>query len=106
MSKKLKTNLQTDVPNIRYVGKRQLLNKKTLKMETVAKEVPAFIIDGADKIKLPKGIEKGIYMNPDTVARLFALRPDDFKTPILKARTRTAKPPVKSKSESKVEVTK
>lgn len=80
--------------NIQYVGRRQKLNKKKGKIETVAKEAPAFIIDGPDKIKLPKGIEKGVYLKPELADRLFALRPSDFKKPVLK------------NGKSKVEVTK
>jgi hypothetical protein len=80
MSEK-KEKSEENALNIIYVGKRQKLNKDTGKYETVAKEVPAFIIDGPDKISLPEGIEKGIAVEPDLAARLFALRPDDFKIP-------------------------
>lgn len=71
-------------PNIQYVGKREKLNKDTGKFETVAKEVPGFIVDGKTKINLPDGIEKGVYLEPEIVAQLLALRPADFKIPVAK----------------------
>jgi hypothetical protein len=112
MSKKTKEKSQTNVPNIQYVGKRQKFDKTKLKMVQAAKQVPEFIMDGKTKIKLPEGIEQGVFMPPDTVARLFAARPNDFKTPVPKAAKQTAKPkaqtpdltPDKPKSENTVEV--
>lgn len=108
MSRKKKENSQpaaADAPNIQYVGKRQKFHKEKLKMMPVAKEVPAFITDGKTKIILPEGIENGIYMPPETVARLFALRPDDFKTPVLKSAKKAAQPADEQKQESESEVT-
>lgn len=84
MNDKKEAKKEENPPNIQYVGKRLKLDKIKRKMRSVAKAVPAFVIDGTDKIKLPKGIEKGVYMQPELAARLFALRPKDFKTPVLK----------------------
>jgi hypothetical protein len=94
MSETKKEKAEKPAANIQYVGKRQKLNKEKNKFVVVAKEAPAFIIDGPDKIKLPKGIEKGVYVKPEIADRLFTLRPNDFKKPVLK------------NGKSKVEVTK
>ena len=100
MSKKKEEKLSPNAPNIIYVGKRQKLDKEKLKTVQAAKQVPAFIVDGKIKIKLPRGIEKGIYMPPETVARLISLRPADFKIPSpLKAKN-AVKPAVKSQDKS------
>lgn len=103
-----KADSQTEqMPNIQYVGKRQKLDKEKLKMTHAAKQVPEFIMDGKTKIKLPEGIEHGIYLPEETAARLFALRPDDFKTPVVKAQKTSpvmppAKPVVEPKGDSTV----
>lgn len=85
MAKK-KEETESNLPNIQFVGKRQKLNKLKGKIELVAKEVPAFVTDAGENIILPKGIEKGIYLAPETAQRLFALRPRDFKVPVTKSR--------------------
>lgn len=104
MSKKTKANSETEVPNIQYVGRRQKLDKTKLKMVEAAKQAPEFIMDGKTKIKLPRGIEHGVYMPVDVAQRLLALRPKDFKTPVLKSKTSktkvSAKQGVKSPNES------
>lgn len=104
MSRKAKAKLQAeDAPNIQYVGRRHKFDKQKLKMTPTAKAVPAFIMDGKEKIKLPDGIENGIFMPPEIVARLFALRPDDFKTPVLKAMTQPAQPAAKPTTKTETE---
>lgn len=106
MSKKTKANEQTGVPNIQYVGKRHKFDKEKLKMAPAAKQVPEFIIDGKTKIKLPEGIEHGVFMPEETAARLIALRPNDFKTPVLKSpKTSPVIPPTETVVEPKGEST-
>lgn len=70
--------------NIQFVGKMKKVNKTTLKTETLSKEVPAYLVDGVEKITIPKGIETGVYMEPDLAARIIALFPDDFKAVVKK----------------------
>lgn len=81
-----KEKVEKPSPNIRYVGTRQKLNKETGKTEIVDKEIPAFIMDGKNKIVLPDGIEKGIFLEPEIAAQLIALRPNDFKPIIEKGK--------------------
>ncbi len=98
--KKKENSPQSETPlaNIQYVGRRHKFDKEKLKMMPMAKEVPAFIMDGKTKIILPEGIENGIYMPPEIVAQLFKLRPDDFKTPVLKKAVKSAEQQQKEES--------
>lgn len=67
--------------NIQFVGKRKKINKTSLKSEIYPKEIPGFVVDGGEKIIIPVGIEKGVFMEPSIAARLIGLFPDDFKVP-------------------------
>lgn len=85
-NKNKKAEKQTLLPNIQYCGRKQKLNAETGKTEWIEKEVPPFVVNAGQKILLPAGIEKGVYVEPETAQKLFALMPKDFKTPVFKRR--------------------
>ena len=81
LEKNKRAEKETAPNNIIYVGRKQKLNVETGRMEIVAKEVPAFIVNGGKKIMLPEGIDKGAVMPTETAELLKTWRGSEFKTP-------------------------
>lgn len=87
MSKENKENKETRPENnLQFVGRQARWNAEENKLVEVAREAPAFIIDGREKIKLPDSAEqkKGFHLDEEKRAQVQSLFGDDFKTPIVK----------------------
>lgn len=68
-------------PNIQFVGRRQVTNKETGKLEWLPIEAPERITDGETRIKLPATSEQRSGFYHERAAQIIALFPDDYKIP-------------------------
>ena len=76
---------EAETEKLQFVGKALRWNKKRAVQEKVLREAPAFIIDGREKIKLPKDLDKGaVEVDAATAQRARTLFPADFKTQVSK----------------------
>lgn len=64
--------------NIQWVGKRTRLDKETGKPKVVARDMPEFVPDGNEIIKLPKPDSQMRFYHEEK-DRLITLFPEDFK---------------------------
>ena len=73
---------KTPEPNTIFSGKREQWNKTTNKVETVSREAPGFIIDGANKIRLPDAETqaKGFSLEVAEQTAVMNLLAGDYKT--------------------------
>lgn len=83
---KVQTSVKKNAPapNIQFVGRRRVTNKKTGKIEWVLAEPSERINDGETIIKLPPAVEQRNGFYCEFAAQIIALFPDDYKIPTVK----------------------
>ena len=67
------------IPNTSWTGKQKHYGTDKDKYVTAAREVPKFVMDGGEKIKLPEDLAGGAFIEPSERTRLMELYPQDFK---------------------------